>query len=451
LKDFTQGHVSKQILYFALPMLAANVFQQLYNVVDSIVVGNFIGTEALAAVGASFPVLFVLISLLFGVSSGISVVVSQYFGAKEYENVVKAINTFFVFIFASSIVMSVVGIYFARDIFIALHLPKEVINPAVDYLQIYLGGTIFMFGFYGTNAILRGMGDSKTPLYFVIFSTTLNVILDLVFVITFHWGVKGVAYASVIAQAAAFFLSTFFINRDDSLVHLSLKSLVIDWEIFWKSLKIGLPTGLQQSFVALGMIAILRIVNDFGTSTVAAFTVAGRLDSFAAMPAMAMSMALAAFVGQNVGANEIQRVREGFKVTLLIASVISVSVSVVIYFFGEQIMGFFTKDSNVIAIGYNYLLIVSSFYLVFSSMFIIQGALRGAGDTLIPMFITLFALWVLRIPFSIILSRPSFGLGIDGVWWGIPLAWCFGGIASYIYYRMGKWKNKAVTKPINID
>ncbi len=427
-------------------MLIANVFQQLYNVVDSIIVGNFVGKEALAAVGASFPVLFVLISLLLGVSSGITVVVSQFFGAKNYDKVVKTINTFFVFIFFASLVMSALGIYFARDIFVLLHLPADVMDPAVEYLQIYLGGLIFMFGFYGTNAILRGLGDSKTPLYFTIFSTLTNIILDLIFVLRFGWGIKGVAYASVIAQALAFALVTFFINRGDSLIHFSLKNMKFDWDLFLKSIKIGLPTGLQQSFVALGMIAILRLVNDFGTNTVAAFTVASRLNSFASMPAMALSAALSAFVGQNIGANEIGRVRQGYKVSLVIASIISVTVSLILWFFGHAVMGIFTPDEKVIAIGYNYLVIVSSFYLIFSSMFITQGVLRGAGDTLIPMFITLFALWILRIPFSYILSRPSFGLGVDGIWWGIPLAWSFGFTASYIYYKMGKWKTKSVVK-----
>lgn len=431
-------------------MLAANIFQQLYNVVDSIVVGKFIGTEALAAVGASFPVLFILISLLMGISSGITVVVSQYFGAKKYDDVVKAINTFFVFIFSASIVMSALGIYFARDIFVLMNLPHEVIDHAVEYLQIYLGGMIFMFGFYGTNAILRGLGDSKTPLYFTIFSTIANVVMDLVFVIYFGWGIKGVAYASVVAQAAAFFIVTFFINRGDSLIHFSWRNMKFDWGIFWKSLKIGLPTGLQQSFVAIGMLAILGIVNPFGTETIAAFTVAGRLDSFASMPAMALSVALSAFVGQNMGAFKMDRVREGFRVTIIFASIISVLVSIVILIFGKNLMGIFTNDYEVISIGYGYLTIVGSFYIVFSSMFITQGVLRGAGDTLIPMFFTLFALWILRIPFSYFFSRPSMGLGVYGIWWGIPLAWVFGFTASYLYYRTGKWKKKAVVKKEDI-
>jgi len=265
----------------------------------------------------------------------------------------------------------------------------------------------------------------------------------------FHWGIKGVAYASVIAQGIAFLGITIYINRGDSLIHFSRKNLVFDWEIFLKSLRIGLPTGLQQSFVALGLIAIMRIVNDFGTDTIAAFTAASRLDSFASMPAMAFSSALATFVGQNVGANKIERVRRGFHVTLFISSSFSIMVSLVMYFFGQQLIGMFTNDPIVISIGYSYLVIVSSFYVIFSGMFTIHGLLRGAGDTIVLMFITLFALWILRIPLSYYLSRPDIGLGSDGIWWGIPIGWSFGLTASYIYYKTGRWKTKGVVKQKN--
>ncbi len=445
-RDLTVGKEGKQILLFALPVLAATIFQQLYNVVDSIIVGNYIGKGALAAVGASFPVIFVTISLLIGISTGISVVISQYYGAKQFDNVVKAINTFYAFVFIASLVFSFIGVYYARDIFVLLKLPADILDDATEYLQIYLGGLILMFGFYGTNAILRGMGDSKTPLYFTIFSTILNIVLDLIFVLYFKWGIKGVAYASVVAQGISFALATFFINKGDSLIHFSIRGFKFDLEIFKKSLKIGLPTGLQQSFVAIGMIGIMRIVNDFGTDAIAAFTAASRLDSFASMPAMSFGAALATFVGQNIGANKIERVRKGYNMTLAFTSILSISVSIIMYFYGRELIMLFSKDSNVIEIGYRYLVIVSSFYVLFSAMFTTQGLLRGAGDTLVPMFITLIALWLLRIPLSYYLSRPAMGLGTDGIWWGIPIAWSFGFVSSYIYYKMGKWKTKSIVK-----
>ena len=446
IRDLTTGKEGKQIVMFALPIIAASMLQQFYNVVDSIVVGNVLGKGALAAVGASFPVIFVLISLLLGISSGITVVVSQYFGAKQYDNVVKAINTFYVFIFLASLLMSVLGVYFSRDIFIALRLPAEIMDEAVDYLHIYLGGLIFMFAFYGTNAILRGMGDSRTPLYFTIFSTILNIALDLLFVMVFEWGIKGVAYASVIAQALAFVGVSIQINRGDSLIHFSRSNLVFDWKIFMQSLRIGLPTGLQQSFVAFGLIGIMWIVNEFGTDTIAAFTAATRLDSFASMPAMAFSSALATFVGQNIGAHKIERVRRGFFVTLIIASSFAILVSLIMYFFGTDLIKIFNQDPNVVHIGYSYLVIVSSFYVLFAAMFTVHGVLRGAGDTFVLMFITLFALWGLRIPLSYYLSRPALGLGSDGIWWGVPIGWAFGLTVSFLYYKTGRWKTKGVVK-----
>ena len=445
-RDLTTGKEGKQIVMFALPIIAASMLQQFYNVVDSIVVGNVLGKGALAAVGASFPVIFVLISLLLGISSGITVVVSQYFGAKQYDNVVKAINTFYVFIFLTSLLMSALGVYFSRDIFIALRLPAEIMDEAVDYLHIYLGGLIFMFAFYGTNAILRGMGDSRTPLYFTIFSTVLNIALDLLFVIIFEWGIKGVAYASVIAQALAFVGVSIQVNRGDSLIHFSRSNLVFDWKIFLQSLRIGLPTGMQQSFVAFGMIGIMWIVNEFGTDTIAAFTAATRLDSFASMPAMAFSSALATFVGQNIGAHKIERVRRGFYVTLAIASSFAILVSLIMYFFGTDLIRIFNQDPDVVRIGYSYLVIVSSFYVLFAAMFTIHGVLRGAGDTFVLMFITLFALWGLRIPLSYYLSRPDLGLGSDGIWWGVPIGWSFGLTVSFLYYKTGRWKTKGVVK-----
>ena len=337
MKDFTTGKVTKSIFLFALPMLISNIFHQLYNLIDSAIVGKFIGTEALAAVGASFPVIFVLISLLLGVAMGINIVVSQYFGAKEYENVSRSITTFYIFIVFAAILMSMIGIYFSRDIFEVLKLPEEVMDEAVVYLNIYLGGMVFAFLFYGTNAILRGLGDSKTPLYFVIASTILNIILDLLFVLQLDWGIKGVAWATVISQAVVALTAIFYVYKKEELFDLKRSSIIFDKSIFVKSIRIGLPTGLQQSFVALGMIAIIRIVNDFGTETLAAFNAAGRLDAFASMPAMAVASALGTFVGQNVGANKLHRVKQGYKSTLLLTSGIAILVSAIMIIFGKSI------------------------------------------------------------------------------------------------------------------
>jgi putative MATE family efflux protein len=241
MKDLTQGNESKLILQFATPMLLGNVFQQLYNIVDSIIIGNFLGKEALAAVGAAFPFIFLLISLIIGIATGSTIVIAQYFGAKDLDKVRRAIDTLYIFLFFASISVSIIGIAFSDPYFRLISLPEEVIPLAVTYMNIYIGGIIFAFGFSGTSAILRGLGDSKTPLYFLIIATIANIILDLLFVLVFGWGVAGVAIATVISQAGAFITAILYLNRTHELVTLTTFRLRFDREIFRQSIRIGLP------------------------------------------------------------------------------------------------------------------------------------------------------------------------------------------------------------------
>jgi putative MATE family efflux protein len=418
-----------------------NVFQQLYNIVDSIIVGNFIGKEALAAVGASFPIIFAFLSLIIGIASGSTIVIAQYFGAKDIEKVKRTINTLFIFLFFASITISIIGISFSEEIFRLLKLPEEIIPQAKTYFNIFMGGVIVSFGFNGTSAILRGLGDSKTPLYFLIISTIINIVLDLLFVLVFKWGIAGVAIASVIAQGGAFLTAIIYLNKTHKIIRFSFKDLKFDKILFKKSVRIGLPTGLQQTFVAAGMMALISIVNGFGTNVIAAYSVATRIDSLASLAAMNFSAALATFVGQNIGAKKTERVRAGFIATLKMSSVISVIISAVVLIFGYPIISVFTSDPEVIRIGREYLIIVGAFYVVFTSMFTIAGVMRGAGDTLIPMFISLIALWVIRIPGAWILSDK---FGEIGIWWAIPMGWFVGFLLSFIYYLTGNWKKKVI-------
>ncbi len=443
MKDLSVGKESRLILQFATPMLLGNVFQQLYNIVDTIIIGRFIGKEALAAVGASFPILFAVISLVIGFATGATIIVAQYFGAKQMEKVKRTIDTFYIVMFFASIVFSALGIYFSDDIFRLIQLPEDVLPYASLYLKIYLSGLVFFFGFNGTSAILRGLGDSKTPLYFLIISTFANIFFDLLFVVVFKWGIAGVAIGTIMAQGGAFITAIIYLNKYHKVVKFSLKNMVFDRDIFKKSVRIGLPSGLQQSFVALGLMALIWIVNLFGTDTIAAYSVAMRIDSIAMMAAMNFASALATFVGQNLGANKPERVRSGLIATLKMTTIISITISIIAILFSKQLMGIFTTDENVIAIGARYLIIVSSFYVLFSTLFVISSVMRGAGDTLVPMFITLLALWVVRIPAAYFLSRH---FGVDGIWWSTPMGWFVGMTFSFIYYKTGRWKRKAVVK-----
>lgn len=441
MKDLTTGKEGKLILEFAMPMVFGNVFQQLYNVVDSIIIGNYIGKEALAAVGASFPIIFLLISLVIGLGSGFTIIVSQYFGAKKFDQVKRTIDTTYIILFFASILIAVIGIVFSGPIFRLTELPKDILPQAQSYLNIYFLGTIFFFGFNGTSAILRGMGDSKTPLFFLIIATISNILLDLLFVVVFEWGIEGAAIATIISQAGAFTTAIFYLNKRHDIVNLSFRKYIFDIAIFKNSVRIGLPSGLQQTFVAIGLIALYGIVNQFGTSTIAAYSVATRIDSFASLLAMNFAAALAAFVGQNLGADKPERIKAGLKSTWLITSAISVTISLIVIAFGEQMMGFFTPDPEVIALGNDYLVIVSSFYIVFSSLFVVSAVMRGAGDTIIPMFITLIALWVVRVPASYFLSER---IGVNGIWWAVPLGWGVGMTLAWLYYLTGRWKTKGV-------
>ena len=456
MKDLTQGSEGRGILKFAAPMLLGHMFQQLYTFVDQIIVGRFLGKEALASVGASFPILFTLIALIIGIATGGTIVISQFFGAKNFTKVKRAIDTIFIVMGISAVIMTVVGISFSEEIFRLIRLPDELMETANTYFTIYVSGLLVFFGYNSVAAILRGLGDSITPLYFLVLATVLNIGLDLLFIVKLEWGIEGAAFATIIAQGTAFIVAVFYLNSNHDLIKFNLREFAFDREIFRQSLRIGLPTGLQQTFVALGMMALLGIVNGFGTDVVAAYTAAGRLDSLAIIPSMVFSTALSTFVGQNIGAGKIDRVKKGLSRTMLMASATAVGISLLVIAFKFPLMRLFTTDNAVINIGGDYLTIVTSFYLLFTGMFVYNGVMRGAGDTIIPMFITLFSLWIIRIPSAVFLSQETIrifgltikgaGLGETGIWWSIPAGWGFGLIFSFFYYKTGRWKAKSVIK-----
>lgn len=441
----TVGKESKLILKFALPMLAGSVFQQLYNVVDSIIVGNFIGKKALAAVGASFPVIFVLISMIIGFAMGVTIIISQYFGAKKYDKVRRAIDTMFITLFFASIVTTAAGIIFSEDIFRLLNLPEEIMQQALSYLNIYLLGMVGFFGFNGVSAILRGLGDSLTPLVFLIISTVTNIILDILFIVVFNMGIEGVAIATVISQGGAFITAIIYLNKNHKLIRFSFRNLVFDREIFKLGNKIGLPSGFQHTFVAIGMMAIMGIVNSFGTDVIAAYSVASRIDAIAVIPAMILSQALATFVGQNLGAQKPERVRTGLIATVKITIIVTVITTAIVVIFGSFFIRAFTKDTEVIRIGNEYLTTVSLFYILFAMMFMFSGVMRGAGETIVPMFFTLLSLWLVRIPVAWFLSKH---MGTEqGIWWSFPVGWAVGLTLAWAYYSTGRWKKKVIIKP----
>lgn len=448
MNDFTTGRIGRPLISFAIPIILGNFFMQTYNIVNSAVVGSYLGKEALAAVGAAYPVIFLLMSLVIGISSGGTVLVSHYIGARDSVNLRKSIDTTYFFIIASGLLITVLGILLTPIIYRIVHLPADVFPGAVAYLRVYLISTVFSFGFNGTSALLRGMGDSRTPLFFLIGSNVLNLALSLFFICVMHWGLVSSAWASVISQVCA--CSSLLIYLRAKRSHAAIRFRGWKWssDIFAKMIKIGLPTGVQQSVVSLGQMALLSIVNGFGTVMVAAYSSMMRIDAIAIMPAMNFSQALSTFTGQNIGAGKMDRVSKAFRFTIKINIVISLVISLIFILFGKDIMSLFTTDPEVIAEGYRYLLICGPFYFLFSAMFSFTGLFRGAGDTVPTMLISLLSLWIFRIPTAYLFSHLW---GSIGVWISIPVGWLFGLIFSIIYHRCGKWRTqKIATAPVEI-
>jgi len=448
MKDLTQGNEAKVIFKFALPMVVGNVFQQLVQVINTAIVGNFIGADAMAAVGASLYIIFALIALVMGIGIGGTVVISQYFGAKQVENVKKASDTMLIFLTLAGLVIGIFAIIFCRPILRLTNLHEQLYDDAQIYLSINMAGMFAMFGYNAISSVLRGIGDSVRPLYFLVISTTLNLGLDLLFVLVFGWGIKGVAWATFIAYFVSFALVVVYLNKTHELLKFSFKTMAFDKQIFKHILKIGLPSGFQQTFVALGSVALIRIVNSMGVEIMTAYTAAGRIDAFISMPAMNFSAALSAFVGQNLAIRNYKRINRGFMYTLLISGVICLISMLCIYLWGENIMKIFVRSTEpgynlIIETGHQYLLIVCSFYIVFSTMFVINGLLRGAGATLVPMFVTLLSLWLIRLPIAHMLSKYT-DLGAEGIWWAIPMGWTMGLIGALTYFLSGKWKGKSI-------
>ena len=437
--DLTEGKVWKVIVRFALPLLVGNLLQQFYNITDSIIVGQFLGKEALAAVSASFFIYYFIISLVLGVGSGTTVVISQLFGAKQYQKVQLAFSSFFIFMLVGGIILSIAGIIFAEPVFRLTNTPEEVIPQAVAYFRIYIGGTFLFVTFNSIISILRGVGESVRPMLFILITTVLNIAFDLLFILVFKWGIEGAARATVVSQGIGMCIALAYVNNTHPLLSIKKQDMLFDWKLFKESLKIGLPTSVQQCAIALGLIALLGIVNSFGTNTLTAYGAAGKIDTIITQAILTLSGALAAFCGQNIGAGRLDRVKKGVQFTMYTNIALGLLTFAAVYLFGNEMMRIFTKDIDVVAIGKEYLLIIGGFFIVHGALNVYNGALRGAGDTLFPMITSLVCLWLIRIPLAYYLSS---WLGRNGIWWAIGISITIGLIVTFVYYKMGFWKRR---------
>ena len=437
--DLTEGKVWKVIVRFALPLLVGNLLQQFYNITDSIIVGQFLGKEALAAVSASFFIYYFIISLVIGVGSGTTVVISQLFGAKQYQKVQLAFSSFFIFMLVGGIILSIAGIIFAEPVFRLTNTPEEVIPQAVAYFRIYIGGTFLFVTFNSIISILRGVGESVRPMLFILITTVLNIAFDLLFILVFKWGIEGAARATVVSQGIGMCIALAYVNNTHPLLSIKKQDMLFDWKLFKESLKIGLPTSVQQCAIALGLIALLGIVNSFGTNTLTAYGAAGKIDTIITQAILTLSGALAAFCGQHIGAGRLDRVKKGVQFTMYTNIALGLLTFAAVYLFGNEMMRIFTKDIDVVAIGKEYLLIIGGFFIVHGALNVYNGALRGAGDTLFPMITSLVCLWLIRIPLAYYLSS---WLGRNGIWWAIGISITIGLIVTFVYYKIGFWKRR---------
>ena len=437
--DLTEGKVWKVIVRFAVPLLVGNLLQQFYNITDSIIVGQFLGKEALAAVSASFFIYYFIISLVIGVGSGTTVVISQLFGAKQYQKVQLAFSSFFIFMLVGGIILSIAGIIFAEPVFRLTNTPEEVIPQAVAYFRIYIGGTFLFVTFNSIISILRGVGESVRPMLFILITTVLNIAFDLLFILVFKWGIEGAARATVVSQGIGMCIALAYVNNTHPLLSIKKQDMLFDWKLFKESLKIGLPTSVQQCAIALGLIALLGIVNSFGTNTLTAYGAAGKIDTIITQAVLTLSGALAAFCGQNIGAGRLDRVKKGVQFTMYTNIALGLLTFAAVYLFGNEMMRIFTKDIDVVAIGKEYLLIIGGFFIVHGALNVYNGALRGAGDTLFPMITSLVCLWLIRIPLAYYLSS---WLGRNGIWRAIGISITIGLIVTFVYYKIGFWKRR---------
>jgi len=449
-QDMTMGNPTRSLVLFSVPLLIGNLAQLMYSTVDSIVVGNFVGDEALAAVGASNPVLNLLLLLFMGVSMGSTIMVSQYFGAKEKDKLSGTVGTSITLTFIISIIMMAVGPFVSSPLLHLMQTPEDIFDMSVEYLVITFVG-IAAPAFYNIlSGILRGLGDSIMPLLFLLVACGLNIVLDLWFVISFGWGVAGVAWATIIAQAVSAVLCFIQILRMKHVLTLRWKTLKPDKKLVSQLIKLGLPTGATQGIFSLAALVVQSLTNQFGTIFIAVTNVVMKVDSFAMMPNFTFGSAMTTYTGQNIGAGKIDRVEAGVKKGLKLGMIVSVVLVLLLLIFGEALMRMFTGTEEVISMGTRMIRILAVGYLAFTVTQILSGVMRGAGETMVPMWISIIATVVTRIPVAYGLAfftrseQSPIGLP-ESIYISLLISWLIGSVLTVIFYIKGKWKNRGIT------
>ena len=447
--DMTVGDPVRQIVKFMIPMLIGNVFQQLYNTVDSIVVGKYIGDNALAAVGSAGPILNLLLVLFMGISVGAGIMVSQYFGAKQRKSLSKAIGCIITMTFISYVIVMILAPLVSMPLLRLINTPDEIIEWCNSYLIIIFVGGIGSAYYNILGGVLRGLGDSVSALIYLIIATILNIILDLFFVAGLGLGVPGVALATIIAQAVSGILSFLKLRKKTDCFDLNLRLLKPEFKYFRELIRLGLPSGVTQAIFSLSMVIVQSLTNSFGPMCIATNVIVMRIDGFVMMPAFSFGAAMTTFAGQNIGAGRLDRVEEGAKKGTLVAMTTSLVITILILLFGKYLMALFTNTEALIEQSYHMMMILGFGYIAMEVTQCLQGIMRGAGDTMAPMWLSMISTVVIRVPLAYIMTwmtrSPENPHGqFYMMFVSLLITWLIGAALTTIVYKAGRWKNKAI-------
>ena len=446
-KDMTRGTPWKRIMEFSIPMLLGNVAQQLYNTADTVIVGLYVGDNALSAVGSAMPILNLLLALFVGISTGAGIVVSQAFGARDREGLTKSIGNCIALSAIATVIIMVVGPLVTMPLLTLLGTPESILQWCADYLNIYFLGIVGFFYYNMLSGILRGLGDSVSALGFLLVAAFLNVVLDLWFVAGLGMGVPGVALATVIAQAISAVFCYMKLVSMKGVFDLSLKTIRLEPAVAGRILKIGIPSGVTQAIMATAGMVVLNLTNAMGETVIACNVVVMRVDGFAMMPNFTFGQAMSVYTGQNVGAQELSRVDRGVKQGSVLALSFATVITSVLLLFGPVLMGFFTDTRELIELASSMMRIMAVGYICIAVTQVLGGVMRGAGDTVTPMWISIISTIVIRIPLAYAMAyftrTPEFPEGQPIALFGsLMISWVLGMVMSIVVFRMGKWRNK---------
>lgn len=440
----TEGNIWKLLIIFSIPLILGNLLQQMYNTADSIIVGNFVGSNGLAAVGSGTALINLIIAFSQGAAVGAGVIVSQNLGARDKQKTKLAVHTAMCIAIILGVILSAIGVIFSRDLLVWMKTPKSVLKDSVLYLQIYCGGLIFNVIYNMATGILNAAGNSKRPLIYLAIASVTNIILDLVFIKELKWGVKGAAIATDISQALSCVLAVGYLLRVNSDYKLIIKELKIHGNTAKQIIRVGLPTAIQNMVISFSNVLVQSSVNSYGATAMAGYAAYLKIDGFNILPVLSISMAVTTFTGQNVGAKKPDRVKKGMWNALIMGVVYTVIIGIVILLTSHTVLGLFTKDNEVITYGQLAMKYFCPFYFLLGILNILAGTVRGAGKGVPPMLILLFSMCIFRILW-IKIALPFYST-IDGVFILYPISWFVGMVLMIIYTKFGKWLPKGLNK-----